>query len=261
VDPISWNMYAYVIGDPVNRYDPSGLCDAVVGGITQDSSNSPEMVAFANAIGAMQAFPYAGGIAASGIADVVTGSAAATAVAYQGLLAALADPGDVSVFAFSGGATAFANAYAQLSPGQQGRIANITYVDPGGIGLLPAGSRSTTAILGIGWENAGVAAAVQLPNGTTIIRSDCLHDSNCEFTQNAQMLANRSGTACSQPSTFSRAVGAMELIVSTVAYGVGTYMSSGAWMASARAYWDIVTPRYLTASTIYYFSAESTISY
>ncbi|MEO8025676.1 MAG: RHS repeat-associated core domain-containing protein, partial [Bryobacteraceae bacterium] len=59
--PGSWNRYAYVGGDPVNRRDPSGLCDVVVGGITQSSTSSLGLNLFSTAIGATQAFPYAGG--------------------------------------------------------------------------------------------------------------------------------------------------------------------------------------------------------
>jgi hypothetical protein len=34
-DTTTWNNYLYVGGDPINAYDPNGLCD--VGGITRNA--------------------------------------------------------------------------------------------------------------------------------------------------------------------------------------------------------------------------------
>ena len=53
-DPESWNQYAYTRGDPVNGNDAKGLCDVVVGGITETSTNNTDYE-FANQIGAVQA--------------------------------------------------------------------------------------------------------------------------------------------------------------------------------------------------------------
>src|SRR5580693_7878098 len=48
-DPGSLNKYAYVRGDPVNRNDPKGRCDVVIGGITETSSSNT-LGNFANSI-------------------------------------------------------------------------------------------------------------------------------------------------------------------------------------------------------------------
>ena len=56
-DPSTWNEYSYVSGDPINGYDPSGLCDVVIGGITQSSTNS-DVEAYAASISAISVYPY-----------------------------------------------------------------------------------------------------------------------------------------------------------------------------------------------------------
>ena len=50
-DPASLNKYSYVRGDPVNRNDPKGRCDVVIGGITKTSSDNA-LGNFPNSIGA-----------------------------------------------------------------------------------------------------------------------------------------------------------------------------------------------------------------
>src|SRR5581483_6510423 len=57
-NPISWNRYAYVNGDPVNGSDPSGLCDVVIGGITQNSGNAGAVEEFAASNNSISVYPY-----------------------------------------------------------------------------------------------------------------------------------------------------------------------------------------------------------
>lgn len=60
-DPGSWNKYAYTRGDPVNRTDPSGLCDAIIAGITETPGDDSGEQQFATSRGGAElAYPYAG---------------------------------------------------------------------------------------------------------------------------------------------------------------------------------------------------------
>ena len=47
-NPQSWNFYAYVNGDPVNDNDPFGLRDVIIGGITQNRNNAPDVEGYGN---------------------------------------------------------------------------------------------------------------------------------------------------------------------------------------------------------------------
>ena len=62
-NPQSWNRYSYVLGDPVNGIDLEGLCSVMIGGITQSphTTGTSAQQEFANEIGAISAFRFAGG--------------------------------------------------------------------------------------------------------------------------------------------------------------------------------------------------------
>jgi len=209
--PQSWDAYSYVLGNPLNKVDPTGTCDVVIGGITQ-SPNGPgtaEQQKFANADGAISAFPYAGGSIPGGVSDVVSQSAGpngATFVAMDALRAAAQTPGSINVFTFSGGAQAFISAMALL-PGLAGRINNVTYLSPG-VGssdtLLYTGNGETTAMYGQGGIEGLVTpnAGGSLFNLQGINRGStgCKHDADCIFTKNAAFLKKQSGTPCTAPT-------------------------------------------------------------
>ena len=79
-DPGSWNRYAYVGGDPVNRTDPNGLCstDGLGGYYDDDYTGSTIIVPgpcaqLGNPDGL--AIEAAGGVYNFGLADAVTVSA------------------------------------------------------------------------------------------------------------------------------------------------------------------------------------------
>ena len=57
-DATTWNKYLYVGDDPVNGYDPSGLCDVVIGGITQNSSNAAGVEGYAASNNAISVYPF-----------------------------------------------------------------------------------------------------------------------------------------------------------------------------------------------------------
>ena len=219
--PQSWNRYAYASNDPANRNDPKGLCDDVIGGITNSSSNSSALNAFASTIGADQAFPYAGSGGSSLLSQALAMATGVSQVAYQGLLTANAstltafislmnaaqDPGAINVFTFSGGAQAFASAYGYLPGSVQSRFNNVTYVSPGAAGTLPAGNGSTTAVFGGGIVDVAATIGTSLPFGTQIIDTPCNHSFGCEYGRAQSTLLGLAGNACSNPTTVSAGPG------------------------------------------------------
>ena len=70
-NPQSWNRYSYVINEPVNSQDPEGLCSVIIGGVIQTAYTNSTVTRqeFADEVGAISAFPYAGGIRIS-VADM-----------------------------------------------------------------------------------------------------------------------------------------------------------------------------------------------
>jgi len=203
-NPTSWNRYAYVGGDPANSIDPRGLTDVVIGGITQSTSHN-DIDAFASSIGAITAFPYGGGSLPSGIAAYAGLSldeylqAQVVAAAIQAA-AADSDAG-INIFAFSGGATAFANALKILPSNIIGRINNVTYASPGIAGELPiVNGKAPTVVYGNGLFDNITTIAAYFPIGTTVIHTDCDgHSGSCEFAA----AVDRAGTPCNQCSAFS----------------------------------------------------------
>jgi RHS repeat-associated protein len=232
--PQTWNRYSYSSNDPVNRNDPKGLCDVVIGGITNSSSNSSGLTQFASNIGADQAFPYSNGngtgllgqiyglLAGVGsvAAQALAGANASTLVALDSILQAAQDPGNINIFTFSGGAQAFASAYQYLPASIQGRINNVTYVSPGTSGTtLPSGASGTpTVVLGTGLADNLATFGTTVPLGTQFIDTPCGHDANCEFNYAYSALLQRSGNSCSDQTTFSRGSQAVEQVNSNISY-------------------------------------------
>jgi RHS repeat-associated protein len=206
-NPQSWNRYAYVLSDPVNHNDPFGLCDDVVAGIDETSTNNSEST-FANSIGAMQAYPYAGtdhttGVAEVGIGGVTSNTWNALTVAASINQAAADSSGPINLFIFSGGAQAFADAIQYLSAAVIGRISAITYASPGMIGT-PATVNGIvpTVVFGMGTDDIAATAMTVIPGTWNVIKSNCGHDASCEF--DAAMAAGvGSGDKCDSPAAIS----------------------------------------------------------
>jgi RHS repeat-associated protein len=198
------NWYAYVSGDPVNHFDPLGLTDVVIGGITNSPSNN-DITGFATSIGAIVAFPYANTNLLTGLLGVLGASISqniANNVAAAAIMAAAADsPDPINIFTFSGGAAAFAGALPLLPDNVVSRINNVTYASPGIVGTLPiVNGKAPTVVLGNGVPDTLATTAAIFPPGTTIIHSQCEgHNASCEL----ELVRNRTGTRCNQCSSFS----------------------------------------------------------
>jgi hypothetical protein len=179
-DPTTWNKYLYVGGDPINGYDPNGLCDVVIGGITQNSSNAAGVEGFAASDNAISVYPYSAnsntssllsttGSALAGIAEVAVQSLTAqssTYAAVTGLLLAARDGKPINVTTFSGGAAALTAAVAFLNDqggagkAVVGMINSITYVAPGAAESLYNNGNAT--FIGGGALNNLVGAATSI---------------------------------------------------------------------------------------------------
>jgi len=229
-DPGTLNKYSYTRGDPVNRNDPRGLCDVVVGGITESSSSNTDS-GFANQIGAMQAYPYQGTDKATGVLTVMVNGVEATAqglTAADAIEAAAADsPGPINLFGFSGGAAAITNALGLLPQSILSRIASITYASPGNFGTLGTVNGITpTVILATGLADNLATLGTTIPLGWNIVDApNCGHDADCEYA--AANAANSAGNACDQPSTFSvQNLNFGQALGESVVYGLGAWMGA-----------------------------------
>ena len=210
-NPASWNRYSYVGGDPINGLDPLGLCNAIIGGITQSSDGTFGAVA---TIGrADQIYPYAGGSVPGGVLDVATDAGIKTV--YDGIMAAAKDPGPINIVAYSGGAGAFAAVIAQnlLPADVVGRIASVTYLSPGAAGDIPTGPWKTNIFLGNGAISFLAELATSWGEEPDTLQT-FVHPTNCAHTDTACLIdaATRNATynaiwdtsnQCSKPSVFS----------------------------------------------------------
>jgi RHS repeat-associated protein len=228
-DPGSWNRYAYAEGDPVNSGDPSGLCDVVIAGITETSTDNVEGE-FPTSIGAMTAFPYAGSDKVTGVlgvaAQAIT-STAATQTAVNAILAAAADSdGPINIFAFSGGAAAFKDALGLLPASVISRIQNVTYASPGVVGeLATVNGQAPTVIVGTGAADIGARIGTIYPLGTQQIQTNCGHNAACEFA--AGNAANRAGNPCAHPTSFSAFdMGAVQRMTNALS-GLSSFVAAG----------------------------------
>jgi RHS repeat-associated protein len=209
--PQSWNRYAYVWDDPVNSHDPSGLCDTVVGGITESSGADSGEGQFATGISAMLAYPYAGTTTVNGVADVVNTtynqSVEANTVAVAIEAAEADSSGPINIYAFSGGAAATTKAFSMLPASVIARIASITYASPGTAGVLGTVNGITpTVIFGTGAADIGTTtlmASALMPGGWNIVQTNCAHNFGCEIGAASAAGLLPSGNPCNQPITFS----------------------------------------------------------
>ena len=212
-DPGSWNRYAYVGGDPVNRIDPFGLCDVIIGGITQ--SDNPDFGVYAGSHGDIQAYPYAGGTIPGGVFDVATLSPGdvEVQVVIDAIMAAAADPGPINVIAYSGGAGAFAVAYWELPSDVRYRIASVAYFSPGANGYIPTTAFGPNALFLSGSDGVSDAAEVATKSWLPPIETNCDHTQvGCFIAAASQFLDNHTSSPCSSPAVYSRSGGGRALI-------------------------------------------------
>jgi RHS repeat-associated protein len=195
-NPQSLNRYSYVLNDPINGFDPDGLCTDIIGGITQ-TANTPGMITaqqFAQNIGAITALPFAGGGLIAGAANVLAQGmgdpTGATLTAFNAIVLAAQNPGPISIIAFSGGAQAFSAAWTYLNSATQSRITNITYIDPGSSGPLVSGYYGTNVQVledSTGFANTimqligamGTPTSPNPPSAQYVDTGTCGHDLSC----------------------------------------------------------------------------------
>jgi len=211
-NPESWNRYAYVLGDSINSNDPSGLCAAILAGVTMNPSTDPTIAQQQAALGAVAGFPYSGQSLPQSLGAVVSqavfGPNASTAVALQTLLAALnGTSGSIDVIAYSGGAQAFATALGELSPAQQARIGNILYISPGMLGTLPTPNGTANVTVVEGW-NASIDPVAMLgtsiPSGVNVIKTTCDHADLACLLRNSPLAVITADGPCSSQGVFFR---------------------------------------------------------
>jgi RHS repeat-associated protein len=198
-NPQSLNRYAYVIGDPVNRNDPRGLCSVMISGITTGDGTNAAWESEATNLTADTAYPYSGQSTADSIASVtqqLQGSNAATYTACYMILAAEASSSaPIDIIAYSGGAGAFAAAWKLLTAAQQADIGSIVYVAPGSAGATLPSNGSTSTFVGGGGPVNGFTGAGTNPVGN-VTNTTCNHtDLNCLFQWAAGTIGNGAGRA------------------------------------------------------------------
>jgi len=204
-NPLSWNKYSYVLGDPINHKDPLGLCADMIAGSTMGSNPSSTFNSTASKLGAAMAFPYSGlniiGSVAS-IAGQAQGPNDSTAVAYASLTNTLANnTGKIDVVAYSGGASAFTAAYGLLTSAQRSQIGSILYVSPGAVGQLASIPGATSIIAGRGPEDGAAIALTAFPPGVPVKYTSCEHTDLACLLANAQtqMFKISANGACNNP--------------------------------------------------------------
>ena len=208
-DPRSLNRYGYVRDDPVNRNDPSGLCDQDIAGIRMSSTSQTDFATFAeNAVAVYPYSPTATGwppaaifLGVLSVASQTFGATSATYAAVAGLLVAYSQGGPINVTTYSGGAQAFTQAVSFLSSQGESAVVNdidnITYISPGATSLYNNGNGAV--ILGGGPVDTLVTSALSGWQGPIYSASQCIHgDFACMWQAFQGLLASRSGAACSQ---------------------------------------------------------------
>jgi hypothetical protein len=205
-NPISWNRYSYVNGDPVNGRDPNGLCSVAIEGV----SGNPEVDAFgttATNLGSDIAYPYSGESKAAGYVAVATGASDSVSTAYNAILYALNnDSGSIDIVTYSAGVSAFASAFSMLSFAQQQRIGTVLYIAPGGAGQLPSGTDQTYAVFGGDLKDQVANFGISLPFGIQSSYTNCGHtDFSClAAAASAQLASIRADGTCNNQNIFTR---------------------------------------------------------
>jgi RHS repeat-associated protein len=209
--PQSLNRYAYTQNDPLNRSDPSGLCDLYIAGIRMSRYADAEFANAAAEDGAIAVFPYSNsskntGGKISGVLQQVAaqafGSTSATTAAVAGLLLAAQDGDQINVFTFIGGAAAFTAAVDFLN--SNGRtdvtnlIGNITYVSPG-IAGAPYTNSSTNILLGNDAYDAAATVGASFEGTPVQIAQGCGHDFGCITSRFPALMSTAFGPGCSNP--------------------------------------------------------------
>ena len=176
----------------------------MIAGIT-NAPGDGSIDAFATQIGAIEAFPYAGGSTFGGILAVAGLTLQQDAQAYtvaDAIEAAAADSsGPINIFAFSCGAAAFVDALPLLPASVASRIGNVAYASPGYVGTLPTvNGQAPTGVYGNGPIDSAVTAFFTAPLGTNFVQTSCVgHNASCEFSAVTYL----AGTPCNQCSAFS----------------------------------------------------------
>jgi RHS repeat-associated protein len=206
-NPQSLNRYAYVLGDPVNRNDPRGLCSVMISGITMGPGTNSAWEGEATSLGSDTAYPYSGQNTADSVASVQwqaqEGSNAATYTAYYTILAAEASSSTpIDIIAYSGGAGAFAAAWKLLTAAQQADIGSIVYMAPGSAGATLPSNAATSTYTFVGGSGPinGITSAGTNPVGS-VTNTTCNHtDLNCLFQWAAGTIGNGGGPCAPQQS-------------------------------------------------------------
>jgi len=211
INPQSLNRYSYVLNNPMNSVDPSGLCGLVVAGFKDTPDNSQAILDYARSIGANVVFPYAN---ASVPADVLSiagqdlGFSTTAGGITESALAASASEGPVSVVTFSGGAQSFSSA---LSDYGSANLTSAVYVEPGtGVitGLftgLPQGTDQSAILRGHGFLE-GFLGAITRSHGIPTSSIDCKHNANCAFgllNNGTSPVQPQAAPACKDPQIFT----------------------------------------------------------
>ena len=227
--PQSWNAYAYVLGNPLNGADPSGMCTVAFAGMTQSRDTGAGFTAVAQGLGAVEAYPFAGSDIGSSLLSVLMAPLGdiSTQVALGALQYALnTNNGNVDILAYSGGAGAFSAAYGLLSATDQNRIGNILYVSPGASGALVTNG-NTSVVRGQGLLDIGAMIGTGYPIGIPTEEVGCAHrDFPClsnARSANAAFQAMEAHGSCASLSVFQapRGVRAPGSATSVIQYGGG----------------------------------------
>ena len=262
-NPQSLNRYGYVITDPVNGDDPSGLCAVFGAGVSVGSNPSANFDYLANLVGAVTAFPYSGLNYQGGIASVIqqgtSGANSSTQVELAALLNALSqNSGSIDVVAYSGSAEAFTEAYGLLTPQQQARIGSILYLSPAVVGQMVVIPGHTTIVEGAGPKDFLAGIATILPPNVPVISTNCSHnDFACLLTSAFnQLLAIGSDGGCQDRGSFSllpNGVGGGGVVNTNNSFGASggnNYSLSWYWQ------WMMLEPTPDVTSTITYKPIE-----
>ncbi|HKV60372.1 MAG TPA: RHS repeat-associated core domain-containing protein, partial [Candidatus Acidoferrum sp.] len=206
-DPQSLNRYSYSLDDPANVTDPSGLCPTIIAGTGDTPENSPDLIEFAQYIGANIAFPLSNLNLRQGLEKDATGipSAAGLNATNAALAASKNDPSGLSsVITFSAGAEYYQFASNSFQP------ANVAYVEPGSVDpITRTGTSGTFVYTGTGGKNDALNAITSIPDGANQMTLPCnTHSASCAFqtiqnTPPQVYLPYDLGTPCEHPKIFT----------------------------------------------------------